>query len=345
MEFGISMFGDLAQDNATGKRKPAEQRLQELIKEIQLADEAGLDVFGVGEHHREDYAVSNPEIVLAAAATVTRRIKLGSAVTVLSSADPIRIYQHFAMIDLLSGGRAELMVGRGSFTESFPLFGYELQDYDMLFEEKLSLLLAVNEQERVNWSGEFRKPLADSSPVLPRAVHNQLPIWIAVGGTPQSVQRAARLGLPLMVAIIGGNPASFRPLVEYYHEEYLRNGHDPAKMQIGVHAHSFIGADGKATGDMLYPYYAAQMDRIGRDRGWPPYSRNQFESGRNRHGALFIGEPAALADKILEWKEMFGLTRFVAHMDVGGAPHTDMMKSIELFAKEVAETVRRADVK
>ena len=341
MELGISMFADLPVDKKTGIQKDAGERLRELIKEIQLADEVGLDVFGVGEHHRGDYAVSNPEIVLAAAATVTKNIKLGSAVTVLSSADPVRIYQNFAMVDLLSAGRAELMVGRGSFIESFPLFGYDLDDYNQLFEEKLELLLRINKLEEVTWSGKLRAPLYKQR-VLPRAQDNGLDIWIAVGGTPESVIRAAVLGLPLMIAIIGGQPKQFLPLVNLYKEEYKKNGHDPAAMKIGVHAHSFLAADGQSAADTYFPVYADQMTKIGKERGWSSYSRAQFDMGRSPEGALFIGDAAAVTDKILYLQEMFGLTRFVAHMDVGGPSHKDLMKAIELFGTKVAPEVRKA---
>lgn len=341
MELGISMFADLPVDKKTGTPRPAGDRLQELIREIQLADETGLDVFGIGEHHRKDYAVSSPEIILAAAATVTKNIKLGSAVTVLSSADPVKVYQNFATIDLLSNGRAEIIVGRGSFIESFPLFGYDLKDYNELFEEKLDLLLKINKSKTVSWTGRLRPALVEQE-VLPRALNDQLPVWVAVGGTPESVQRAARLGLPLMLAIIGGSPAQFAPLVQFYKEEYKRQGHDVGKMQIGVHAHTFTGENNQATADDLFPYYAAQMDRVGRDRGWPPYSRAQYDMGRGKSGALLIGDPPAVVDKILAQQELFGLSRFVAHIDVGGPPHKDLMKAIELFGTKVAPEVRKA---
>ena len=341
MELGISMFGDLYIDPATGKTQSPQQRLQEIIEEIKLMDEVGLDYFGIGEHHRPDYAVSSPEILLAAAATVTKRIKLGSAVSVLSSSDPVKLYQNFSMVDLLSNGRAELMAGRGSFTESFPLFGYRLDDYNKLFEEKLDLLLKINSEERVTWKGNFRAAL-NNQQVLPRAVHNELPIWVAVGGTPASVIRAASLGLPLMIAIIGGSPQQFQPFFELYKETYQAHGHDMANYQVGVHSHSFFGADGKETADRYYPVYAAQMDRIGKSRGWPPYQRTQFDFGRSKNGALFIGDAAEIIDKLLYVQEMFGLTRFAAHMDVGAPNHLDMMKSIELFGTKIAPKVREA---
>lgn len=344
MELGISMFADLPVDPDTGLQQDAGERLRNLIEEIKLADEVGLDVFGVGEHHRSDYAVSNPEIVLAAAASVTKQIKLGSAVTVLSSADPVRIYQNFAMIDLLSNGRAELMVGRGSFIESFPLFGYDLDDYNQLFEEKLDLLLNINKLEEVTWKGTLRAPLFKQR-VLPRAQNNGLDIWIAVGGTPESVIRAGKLGLPLMVAIIGGSPRQFKPLVNLYKEEYLRNGHDPAQMRVGVHAHTFVADTVTVAADQYFPVYAAQMTKIGRERGWSPYSRAQFDMGLSAEGALFAGDAPAVVDKILHLQELLGITRFVAHMDVGGPAHKDLMKAIELFGTKVAPEVRKAMVR
>ncbi|MCU7549419.1 LLM class flavin-dependent oxidoreductase [Chitinophagaceae bacterium LB-8] len=340
MELGIGMFGDL-RINSKGEVQPAQQRMQELIEEIKLMDEVGLDFFGIGEHHRPDYAVSTPEIIIAAAATVTKNIKLGSAVSVLSSSDPVRLYQSFATVDLISGGRAELMVGRGSFTESFPLFGYDLKDYDELFEEKLNLLLQINKEERVTWKGQFRPALADQE-VLPRAVNNDLDIWVAVGGTPESVLRAGRLGLPVIFAIIGGNPAHFKPLFDYYRRAYDHFGHNPDNFQVGVHMHSFFGENSQQIADEYYPLYSAQMNRVGRQRGWPPYQKQQFEQGRAPHGHLIIGDAHEAIDKILEMQELFGLTRFSAHMDVGGPSHQSMMKSIEIFGTKIAPKVREA---
>lgn len=333
------MFGDLSLDT-NGKRKPAAQRLEELMAEIRLADEAGLDVFALGEHHREDYAVSSPEIVLAAAASVTKNIKLASAVTVLSSADPVKVYEDFATVDLLSKGRAEIMAGRGSFIESFPLYGYNLADYDKLFEEKLDLLLKINKEETVNWKGTLRAPLVNQQ-VLPRAYNEQLRVWIAVGGTPESVIRAGRLGLPLIIAIIGGYPRQFKPLVQLYKDEYEKGGHDISKMEIGIHSHSFVAEESQAAADGLYPYYARQMSKIGMERGWPPYNRQQFEAGRTKEGALFVGSPNEIVDKISYMHELFGITRFIAHIDVGGAPHKDLMKTIELYGKEIAPRLKK----
>lgn len=341
MELGISMFADLHLDETTGKRQSAGMRLEELMIEIKLADELGLDVFGIGEHHRADYAVSSPEIILAAAATITKKIILSSAVTVLSSADPVKVYQDFAMIDLISNGRAEITAGRGSFIESFPLFGFDLNDYNDLFEEKLELLLKINSESPINWKGRFRPELKNQQ-ILPRAMHEQLPIWIAVGGTPESIERAARLGLPLVIAILGGNPRQFAPFYKFYREEYLRNGHNLANMGLGLHAHTFAGEHAQATANKYFPYYTAQMKRIGMERGWPAYSKTQYEMSLSKNGALFVGDSSAIIDKILLMHELFGLTRFVAHMDVGAPPHKDLMKSIELFGSIVAPAVRSA---
>lgn len=341
MELGIGMFGDIAVDAATGKPADAGQKLKEIIEEIKLADEVGLDVFGLGEHHRPDYAVSSPEIVLAAAASVTKNIKLMSTVTVLSSAEPVKVYQDFSTIDLISNGRAEIGVGRGSFIESFPLFGYDLKDYNQLFEEKLDLLLKINNNEVVNWKGKLRAPVINQT-IYPRATNNgKLPVWIAVGGTPESVIRAGKLGLPLIIAIIGGMPRQFQSLVQLYKEEYTAAGHDVRKMQLGIHSHAFVSND-PAVIDGYFNNYAAQMNRIGRDRGWPPYSKAQYEGGRSKEGALFIGDASEVADKILYMRELFGITRFVAHMDVGAPDHKLMMKSIELFGTKIAPVVRKA---
>lgn len=340
MELGIGMFGDNHYDEQ-GKPLSAGERLRELIEEIKLMDEVGIEFFGIGEHHRPDYAVSVPEVVLGAAATVTKKIKLGSAVTVLSSSDPVRIYQSFATVDQISHGRAELMAGRGSFIESFPLYGYNLNHYHELFEEKLELLLKINQEEHITWKGKFRAPLQDQV-ILPRAVNNHLNIWVAVGGTPESVVRAAKLGLPVIFAIIGGNPAQFKPLFQYYKELYQHNGHDMSKFQVGVHMHSFFGADSKTTADAYYPVYSAQMNRVGASRGWGAFSRGQYEQGRGKDGAYLFGDANEAIDKILHMHEMFGLTRFSAHMDVGGPSHALLMKSIEIFGTQVAPKVREA---
>jgi probable LLM family oxidoreductase len=303
-------------------------------------DETGLDFFGIGEHHRPDYAVSAPEIILAAASTVTKKIKLGSAVSVLSSSDPVKLYQAFATIDLISDGRAELMAGRGSFIESFPLFGYDLEHYDELFEEKLELLLKINKENPVTWKGKFR-PALKSQEVLPRALNNNLDIWVAVGGTPESVLRAAKHGLPVVFAIIGGDPAQFKPLFDYYRNAYDHYGHNKEKFRVGVHMHAFFGENSKEVADYYYPVYSSQMDRVGKSRGWPPYQQNQYDTGRSSKGHLVIGDANEAIEKILHMKEMFGLTRFSAHMDVGGPAHDKMMKSIEIFGTKIAPEVRK----
>jgi len=340
MELGIGMFGDV-HINKNGETQPAGERLRELIEEIKLMDETGLDFYGIGEHHRPDYAVSAPEIILAAASTITKNIKLGSAVSVLSSSDPVKLYQSFATIDQLSNGRAELMAGRGSFIESFPLFGYNLDDYDSLFEEKLELLLKINQTNPISWKGKFR-PALDNQLVLPRAMNDHLDIWVAVGGTPESVVRAGKFGLPVVFAIIGGSPVQFKPLFDYYKDVYKQFGHDMSKFRVGVHMHAFFGEDGKKTAADYYPIYSAQMNRVGRSRGWPPYQPQQYETGRSRSGHLIIGDANEAIDKILYMHELFDLTRFSVHMDVGGPSHASMMKSIELFGTKIAPKVREA---
>jgi len=340
MELGIGMFGDLHIDK-NGVTQPAGQRLRELLEEIKLMDEIGLDFYGIGEHHRPDYAVSTPEIILAAAASITKNIKLGSAVSVLSSSDPVKLYQSFATIDLISAGRAELVAGRGSFIESFPLFGNDLKDYDELFEEKLDLLLQINKNNPITWKGKFR-PALKNQQVLPRAVNDHLNIWVAVGGTPESALRAGTYGLPVIFAIIGGNPAQFKPLFEYYKNVYEKSGHDMSKFQVGVHMHSFFGDDSKQIAEEYYPIYSAQMNRVGGSRGWPPYQPQQYAAGRSKNGHLLIGDANEAIDKILHMQELFGLTRFSAHMDVGGPSHTAMMKSIEIFGNKIAPKVREA---
>ncbi len=339
MELGIGMFGDLRIDPNTGTYRNAQTKIQEILQQVKRMDEVGIDVFGMGEHHRADYSVSSPEILLAAAASITKNIKLASGVTVLSSAEPVKVYEDFATLDLISNGRAEIFVGRGSFIESFPLYGYSLQDYELLFEEKLDLLLKINKEENVSWKGTLRAPMENQT-VYPRATRNgEIPIWIAVGGTPQSVLRSAQLGLPLVVAIIGGMPSQFRNLIEFYKQEYRKAGHDESKMQIAIHSHTFVSEDPEVI-DAYFENYKAQMDRIGSTRGWSPYTKMQYEGGRSKEGALFIGNAQEVADKILYVKEMFGLTRFIGHMDVGDPEHTIMMKSIELFGEKVAPIVK-----
>ncbi len=340
MELGIGMFGDLTFDKQTNKFQPTGKKLNELIEQVKLADELGIDVFAMGEHHRPDYSVSSPEIILAALSTVTKNIKLASGVSVLSSADPVKLYQDFATVDLISGQRAEIIAGRGSFIESFPLFGYDLKDYNELFEEKLNLLLQINENETLTWEGKFRAALHEQT-VYPRA-ERQIPVWVAVGGTPESVVRAARLGLPIIFAIIGGMPKQFKPLIDFYKQQYIQFGHDEGKMQVGVHSHTFVADSQQELLDNYYPYYAAQMDRIGKDRGWAPYTKMQFQGGMSPEGALFMGDSSQVIDKMLSTIEMFGLTRFIAHIDIGGPTHKDMMKTIELYGTKVLPEVRKA---
>ncbi|HVL94561.1 MAG TPA: LLM class flavin-dependent oxidoreductase [Solirubrobacteraceae bacterium] len=333
MELGLYTFADIAPG------ADAAQRLRELLEEIELADQLGLDVFGVGEHHRPDYAVSSPVVPLAAAAARTSRIRLTSAVTVLSSDDPVRVFQDFATLDLLSGGRAEIMAGRGSFIESFPLFGYDLDDYDELFTEKLELLLKLRESERVTWPGGHRAPI-DGLGVYPRPLQDPLPVWIAVGGTPQSVARAGVLGLPLAVAIIGGAPERFVPLVELYRDAARQGGHDPAALRVSINSHVYVAdSSGRAAAE-FFPPYAAMMGKIGRERGWPPMTRDGFEALRGPRGALVVGSPEQVAEKILFQHELFGHDRFLAQMSVGTIGHAEVMRSIELFGTQVAPLVR-----
>ena len=327
MQLGLITFADV------GNLTP-QQRLRNLLEEARLADDLGLDVFGVGEHHRPDFAVSAPVVALAAIAAQTERIRLTSAVTVLSSDDPVRVFEEFSELDNISGGRAEIMAGRGSFTESFPLFGYDLDDYDELFEEKLLLLLEIRSKERVTWSGRLRAPLEDQG-VWPRPVQEPLPVWIAVGGTPKSVARAGVLGLPLTIAIIGGRPERFVPLVDLYRRAAAEAGHDPSALPLAINTHAWVGDDGA-----FAPHYTAMMGRIGRERGWPPMTREQYLALKSPRGALAVGSPDEVAEKILFEHELFGHTRYLAHMSLGAVKHEDVLRSIELFATEVAPRVR-----
>jgi len=335
MEIGVTSFADVPEGG-----DPA-RRLRELVEEIELADAVGLDVFGVGEHHRPDFAVSQPAVALAGAATRTRRIRLSSAVTVLSTDDPVRVFEQFATLDGLSGGRAEIIAGRGSFTESYPLFGFDLDDYDELFAEKLELLLAIRDAERVTWSGSgrHRAPLHDAG-VYPRPLQQPLPLWIGVGGTPQSVMRAGLLALPLVIAIIGGEPARFVQFADLYREALRRGGHDAAQAQLAINSHAHVADDAQQAADEMFPAYAAMMNRIGRERGWPPIVRQQFEAGRTPRGHLFVGDPEQVADKILAQHALFGHTRFLAHMGMGGLAHDKVLRAIELLGTEVAPRVR-----
>jgi probable LLM family oxidoreductase len=333
MELGLSTFADLSSGVSP------EQRMRELLEEAELADQLGLDVFAIGEHHRPDFLISSPATALAAVAVRTERIRLSSAVSVLSSDDPVRVFQQFAHVDLLSNGRAEIMAGRGSFIESFPLFGYDLDDYDELFAEKLELLLRIRESTYVTWSGRHRAALENQG-VWPRPVQDPLPVWVAVGGTPQSVVRAGALGLPLTIAIIGGQPERFAPLVNLYREAAGAAGHDPAEMKIAINTHAFVGATSHEADAAFAQHYLAMMNRIGRERGWPPAGREQYEALRSPRGALAVGDAEQVAEKILFEHELFGHDRYIAQMSVGSVAHADVMRSIELFGTEVAPLVR-----
>lgn len=338
MQLGLYTFADVSP--VPGQGIGPRQRLRNLIEEIKLADEVGLDVFGLGEHHRPDYAASAPAVALAAAAEHTRTIRLTSAVSVLSSDDPVRVFQQFATLDLLSGGRAEIMAGRGSFIESFPLFGYDLNDYDTLFAEKLDLLLKIRDSERVTWSGSLRAPIGDRG-VYPRPCQERLPIWIAVGGTPQSVVRAAQLGLPLALAIIGGEPARFAPFFELYREAARRNGLDPAKLATSINVHGFVAETTEEAAEIFYGPQAEIMNRIGRERGWGPTNRAHFDQARSPRGALFVGDPETMAEKIVAHHKIFHNDRFLLQMAIGEMPHDKVMKAIELYGTKVAPLVRK----
>ncbi len=333
IELGLATFADLSSGVTP------EQRMRELLEEAKLADELGLDVFAVGEHHRQDFLVSAPAVALAAIAAQTERVRLSSAVTVLSSDDPVRVFEQFAHVDLISGGRAEIMAGRGSFIESFPLFGYDLDDYDELFAEKLDLLLRLRSSKPVTWNGKHRASLQGIT-VWPRPVQDPLPIWVAVGGTPQSVIRAGTLGLPLTLAIIGGQPERFVPLVDLYRRAWGAAGHDPADARLAINTHAFVG-DTPAQADQAFAHsYLEMMNRIGRERGWPPAGRPEYEALSAPRGALAVGSPEQVAEKILFEHELFGNDRYVGQMSVGAVAHKDVMRSIELFATEVAPIVR-----
>ncbi|WP_433733023.1 LLM class flavin-dependent oxidoreductase [Nocardia sp. CA-129566] len=335
MELGLTTFAELY---PVGDRPAptAAERLREVVDEAVATERAGLDVYGVGEHHRKDFAASAPAVVLAAIAARTERIRLTSAVSVLSSDDPVRVYQDFATLDGLSNGRAELMAGRGSFTESFPLFGYDLSDYDELFEEKLALLLHIRADEPVTWNGKFRAPLRDAV-IYPRTDNRPLPVWIAVGGSPESVVRAGLLGLPLAIAIIGGQPARFKPLVDLYHRALEQGGHD--KQPVAVHAHGYIAdTDEQAVADFYEPY-AVAMSTIGRERGWGSMTRPQFDAMRSQSGSLFVGTPDYVAEKIADIRDTLGLDRFMLHTSVGTLPHEKVLHNIDLLGTKVAPQI------
>jgi probable LLM family oxidoreductase len=334
VEIGVFTFADTRQGEVG-----AEHRLRDLLEEVALADEVGLDVFGVGEHHRPDFAVSTPAVVLAAAAAKTSRIRLTSAVTVLSSDDPVRVFQEFSTLDLLSGGRAEIMVGRGSFIESFPLFGYDLRDYDDLFSEKLDLLLRLRDAEHVTWAGKHRAPLAGEG-VYPRPLQDPLPVWVAVGGTPESAVRAGMLGLPMALAIIGGRPEQFKPFAELHRRAAREAGHAPPRLSIN--SHGYVAPTAEEALDESFPYVAAAMNRIGRERGWPPMARADYEASASLRGANFVGTSEQVVEKILFQHDVFGHDRFLVQFTIGGIPHEGILRSIELLGREVAPAVRAA---
>jgi probable LLM family oxidoreductase len=340
MELGIYTFGEVTHDPETGQQLNAADRLRDLLEEIELADQIGLDVFAVGEHHRPDYAVSAPAVVLAAGAARTKRIRLSSAVNVLSSDDPIRVFEQFATLDLISGGRAEIMAGRGSFIESFPLFGYDLRDYDDLFAEKLALLLEIRKSEKVTWPGGKHTHPIDGLGVYPRPIQDPLPVWIAVGGTPESAARAGFLGLPLALAIIGGDPARFAPFAQIHRAAAAEAGHP--RPAFSINSHGLIADDTKTAVELAFPPMKAMMDRIGRERGWGggPMTMEQFEHSRRLMGANFVGSPIEIVDKILYQWEIFDHDRFLIQFTVGTLPHSAVMRSIELFGTQVAPQVR-----
>ncbi|HLB17696.1 MAG TPA: LLM class flavin-dependent oxidoreductase [Gaiellaceae bacterium] len=338
MELGIYTFAELRADPKTGRTISPDERVRNLLEEIELAEQVGLDVFGVGEHHRPDFVVSAPAVVLGAAAVRTERIRLTSAVTVLSSDDPVRVFEEFATLDLLSSGRAEIMAGRGSFIESFPLFGYDLADYDELFAEKLELLLRLRDSVRVTWSGKHRTPLDDAG-VYPRPLQDPLPVWLAVGGNPESAVRAGVLGLPMALAIIGGQPERFAPFAELHRQAGEQAGH--GRLPLSINSHTYVADTSQQAAEEFYPPYAEMMNAIGRERGWSGIRRPDFDALRTRRGALVVGSPQEVIDKILFQHEIFEHDRFLGQISVGTLPHDKVMRSIELFGTEVAPVVRK----
>ena len=341
MQIGVDSFAAAISDPGTGLTLGPVERMQHLLEEIELADQVGLDVFGIGEHHRAEFLDSAPAVILAAAAARTQNIRLTSAVTVLSAADPVRVFQEFATLDLISHGRAEIVAGRGSFVESYPLFGLRLEDYDSLFSEKLDLLLKIRENTNVYWSGKHRAPLTGQA-VYPRPVQNPLPIWIGVGGTPASFARAGMLGLPLMVAIIGGEPKRFRPLIDLYREAGRRAGHSAEKLIVGLHSIGFLGETTQQAADDFYPGYAHTFTEIGKERGWAPTTRAHFDAVRGPTGALLIGDAETVTEKILYVNEVLGgISRITFQMGVSTLPHRKMLRAIEILGTQVAPNVRK----
>src|SRR5881397_3708879 len=338
MELGIDSFAAAFTQDSRAVA-PAD-RMRDLIEQIVRADQVGLDSFGIGEHHRREFLDSAPAVILGAAAARTERIRLTSAVSVLSAVDPVRLFQEFATLDLLSRGRAEMVVGRGSSIEAFPLFGLDLDDYDSLFEEKLDLLLKIRESERVRWSGRYRPALTGQG-VYPRPVQNPLPIWVGVGGTPQSFARAGALGLPLMVAIIGGEPRRFRPLIDLYRETGQRYGHSPDRLKVGVHALGYVAETSQEAADEFFPGYARAVTDVGKERGWPPVTRAGFDAQRGPHGALLIGNPEEVAEKIVRHSEALGgLSRVTFQMNAASLPHEKMVQAIEAIGTRVAPALK-----
>lgn len=340
MEIGIDSFAAAITSDSAGSNNNMDS-LAQLLARIEHADQMGLDVFGIGEHHRKEFLDSAPTIILAAAAARTSRIRLTSAVTVLSAADPVRVFQNFATLDLISQGRAEMVVGRGSFIEAFPLFGLNLQDYDELFSEKLDLLLHIQKNEVVTWSGKFRPALKDQA-IYPRPLQDPLPIWVGVGGTPESFIRAGTLGLPLMVAIIGGETHRFRPLVDLYREAGKRAGHSPEQLKVGLHSLGYVGLTTQEAIDDFYPGYAETFTRIGKERGWPPVTRAHFDAQMGPKGALLIGGPEEIAAKILRHSEALGgISRLTFQMDNAGLSHAKLMQAIGLVGTRVRPLVNK----
>jgi probable LLM family oxidoreductase len=339
MELGTYTFADVVPAAGESLAEASQRRMAQLLEEGEVADRVGLDVFGLGEHHRADYAVSAPAVALAAVGARTEHLRLTSAVTVLSSDDPVRVFQDFATLDLISGGRAEIMAGRGSFIESFPLFGYDLEDYDALFDEKLRLLAELTRHERVTWSGRHRSPLEDQV-VYPRPAQDPLPLWVAVGGNPPSVIRAGRLGLPLAIAIIGGQPVRFAPLAQLHREAAAAAGHDPAALGVSINAHGLVAPDDETAARAFLGPYRRMIDTLGRERGWAPLSRPQYEAARSPEGHLLVGSPATVARKILRHHEAFGHTRFLMQTAMSSMDHGDVLRSVELLGTEVAPLVR-----
>ena len=339
MEIGIDSFASNMASDGTGITANSTQVIQELLERIEQADKSGLDVFGIGEHHRKEFLDSAPAIILAAAAARTKRIRLTSAVTVLSAADPVRVFQNFATLDLVSQGRAEMVVGRGSFIESFPLFGLNLQDYNELFSEKLDLLLTIRENEVVSWSGKFRPTLKNQA-IYPRPLQKSLPIWLGVGGTPESFIRAGALGLPLMVAIIGGDTHRFRPLIDLYRQAGKEAGHPPEILKVGLHSLGYVGNTTEEAVADYYPGYSETFTRIGRERGWPPVTRERFDAQRGPLGAFLVGDPEEVAQKVMRHSEALGgISRVSFQMDNAGLSHEKLLQSIKLIGSRVAPIV------